>query len=334
MTNYHALSKQAWDKTLLQLRDHFLIYAPVLYDGNQDYELIDEDSLPAVVYNKPKPASPLKTFFLPIRENVINHEKSDRKRIIMGIPACDLSGLKIVDEIYLNNNYVDPTYQQNRDISILIGSDCHTIQEHCHCTAYGIRPYPEENHDITISLFQDKVYLQTQSGKGQDLISEISRFTELHEPTENEIRDLLNKRKAIEKTLNENNTDLPDYHETGDLILSSRDEIWKRYSETCVSCGACATICPTCTCFLLLEKTGFEKVRHLDACQYPGFEKVAAGEDPLKELHKRFRNRYMCKYVWKPRKFQSIACTGCGRCIEACIGNINKNELFLELAHP
>ncbi|MFW6095455.1 MAG: 4Fe-4S dicluster domain-containing protein [Bacteroidota bacterium] len=82
---------------------------------------------------------------------------------------------------------------------------------------------------------------------------------------------------------------------------------------------------------MLLERRNFEKVKHLDACQYPGFEKVAAGEDPLAPLHKRFYNRYMCKYVWKPDGFESTACTGCGRCIEACIGNINKNELFLEL---
>ena len=36
---------------------------------------------------------------------------------------------------------------------------------------------------------------------------------------------------------------------------------------------------------------------------------------------------------WKPQKFNSMACTGCGRCIEACIGKINKNELFMELAN-
>jgi ferredoxin len=72
----------------------------------------------------------------------------------------------------------------------------------------------------------------------------------------------------------------------------------------------------------------------MDACQYPGFERVAGGEDALFELPARFRNRYMCKYVWKPEKFNSLACTGCGRCIEACIGRINKNELFMELDKP
>jgi ferredoxin len=70
----------------------------------------------------------------------------------------------------------------------------------------------------------------------------------------------------------------------------------------------------------------------MDACQYPGFERVAGGEDALIDLHNRFKNRYMCKYSWKPVKFKSIACTGCGRCIEACIGKISKNEIFMELA--
>jgi Fe-S oxidoreductase len=39
----------------------------------------------------------------------------------------------------------------------------------------------------------------------------------------------------------------------------------------------------------------------------------------------------MCKYVWKPAQFHTKACTGCGRCTEACIGGINKNELIHEL---
>ncbi len=176
--------------------------------------------------------------------------------------------------------------------------------------------------------------LEINSDKGENFINELKKYTEdLKETTEKEIQEIFDKRKQITEQLDKQNKDLPDYTKTGELINNSGEEIWKKYSETCVSCGACAAICPTCTCFLLLEKPGFEKVRQLDACQYPGFEKVAAGEDPLGELYKRFYNRYMCKYVWKPEKFESLACTGCGRCIEACIGNINKNELFMELTN-
>ena len=59
---------------------------------------------------------------------------------------------------------------------------------------------------------------------------------------------------------------------------------------------------------------------------------MAAGEDPLKQLSVRFSNRYMCKFVWKPDRFKVNACTGCGRCIEACIGKINKNEVMEDMA--
>ena len=148
-----------------------------------------------------------------------------------------------------------------------------------------------------------------------------------------DIIQLLKKNIEQLKTyLMTSNKDLPDYKKTGKLVTEAKEEIWEKYSSDCVSCGACTTICPTCTCFLLIDKPGFEKVKQMDACQYPGFERVAGGEDALFELHNRFRNRYMCKYVWKPEKFKSLACTGCGRCIEACIGKINKNELFMELA--
>jgi ferredoxin len=90
-------------------------------------------------------------------------------------------------------------------------------------------------------------------------------------------------------------------------------------------------ICPSCNCFLLLDRKPFEKVRNWDACQYPSFERVAGGEDPLKRHWVRFQNRYLCKFLFKPERFGLLACTGCGRCIDACIGKINKNEVVRAL---
>ena len=331
MNKYYRLTKDSWDKTLLHLISQNDLYAPLEYGENQDYELIDPDLISHIVYNKPKPTTPLKTFFLPIKENVVKISKPGSQRIIMGIPSCDLAALNIQDEMYLNRDFEDPAYKKQRDRTILIGTDCHSTLEHCHCTTYDIKPYPEKNQDLTLIHNGDSIYLYTQTSKGDDLITILEEITSLSEPTENEIQTILNKREEMERILDEQNQYLPDYQKTGELVRESGEEIWHKYSQTCVSCGACATACPTCTCFILLEKPGFEKVRNLDACQYPGFEKVAAGEDPLAALYKRFYNRYMCKYVWKPEQFESTACTGCGRCIEACIGNINKNELFMEL---
>ena len=326
-TNF-AITKSNWESILIKLLDEYVIYAPYRFWNQLEYDRVTKDNVGDIVYNQPKPSTPLKTLFLPIRENVVNSSQPDQKRIIIGAPGCDLSALSILDEIYLDNDYPDPSYTKYRENTILMGFDCHSTNEHCHCTSYGFNPYPTENNDLVISLIDDNLLMTAQSDKG--LSFQEKYLTNHEQPTDEQKTKATEMRENIEQHLKEKNNDLPDYAQTGDLIMQSDDEIWERYAETCVSCGACSAICPTCSCFLLIERPGFEKVRSIDTCQYPGFERVAADEDPLRPLAKRFRNRYMCKYVWKPDKFKSKACTGCGRCIEACIGNINKNDIFRE----
>lgn len=331
MNHSFLISKESWDKILLALlRDHF-IYAPTLSDGNQDYCLLREEDITQIIYNTPKPTTPLKTFFLPVKENVVKPNTETATRVILGIPSCDLTALGLLDAIYLSEP-ADTYYQNKRENTILIGTDCHSTLEHCHCTTYGIQPYPEKYHDIALSVLNEDVCFTINSKKGEDFFQKISVDGLLKEAGKEELENVTIKRNEIVALLGDNNKDLPDYATTGELIKGSGEDIWLKYSRTCVSCGACATICPTCTCFLLIDRPEFEKVRQIDACQYPAFEKVAAGEDPLGSRYVRFRNRYLCKYVWKPEKFEHVACTGCGRCIEACIGKINKNELFKELS--
>ncbi|MCF8217665.1 MAG: 4Fe-4S dicluster domain-containing protein [Bacteroidales bacterium] len=323
-----AITKSNWKSALINLIDEYVVYAPYRFWNQLEYGRVTKDNIGDIVYNQPKPSSPLKSLFLPIRENVVNSSQPAQKRIIMGAPACDLSALSILDEIYLNHDYPDPNYMKYRENTILIGFDCHTTNEHCHCTSYGFHPYPTENSDLVISLIDDNFLISAQSDKG---LSFLEKYLSNEEQAPDEQKEKATEiRENIEHDLREKNKDLPDYDKTGEVVMQCGDDIWDRYSDTCVSCGACSAICPTCSCFLLIERPEFEKVRSLDTCQYPGFERVAAGEDPLRPLPKRFRNRYMCKYVWKPEKFQSKACTGCGRCIEACIGEINKNDLFKE----
>jgi ferredoxin len=179
-------------------------------------------------------------------------------------------------------------------------------------------------------LIDDVVLLRVISQKGIDFKN--SFLPGLTPADDSLVSEAENNHRKIESMLRDKWVDLPDYSKTGELVAGAKPGIWKKYSSRCVSCGACTVICPTCSCFLLIDKPGFEKIKQQDACQYPGFERVAGGEDPLFRLSDRFRNRYMCKYVWKPQKFRASACTGCGRCTEACIGKIDKNELFLELS--
>jgi len=326
---YFSINKEEWDRTLERLLISYTIFATVKNEFGLDYELIGPGNIGDISYNTPKPATSLKTLFLPVRENVTADRPNDKPRVIIGAPNCDIEGLGLPDEIYLDKDFPDDFYRFRRERTILIGSDCFGRQEHCHCMSYGIKPYTTEKADLSVIKMNDMVILRVISSQGLEFTQQLSLVTPMNDEN---IFQLIEKEHALtEALLAENNKKIPGYAETGELVKNAGVDIWKKYSSTCVSCGACTTICPTCTCFLLIDKPGFEKVKQMDACQYPGFERVAGGDDALFELHHRFRNRYMCKYLWKPEKFKSLACTGCGRCIEACIGKINKNELFAEL---
>jgi len=270
-------------------------------------------------------------FFLPVKLNVTLTEKISTKTIIIGAPSCDVEGLKLLDLIYFNEKFVDQTYFLKRENTLIIGTDCYEVQEHCHCTTYGINPYSEKGCDISLSSSINNLYLSSWSKKGDLFIKELISSGQIEAIGNNESELISEQRRRTIKYLDEKNKKLPGTVKTGEIIKESYQEIWKKYSSKCVSCGACSAICPTCTCFLLIDRPGFEKVKQQDTCQYPAFERIAGGEDPLKELSIRFRNRYLCKYFWRYRRFNAIACTGCGRCIEACIAKINKNEFIMEL---
>ena len=331
MNRSYFIAKENWNKVLASLTKDFFVFATTAEQGVQDYRMLTEEAVDEVVYHTARPVTPLKTFFLPVKENVVKPPAEVPQRIILGVPSCDLAALDMLDAVYLEEPYVDPYYRQKRETTLLIGTDCHSRLEHCHCTTYGGRPYPDKNHDLAVSVLREHVFITTHSDKGALFLERISEKDTFRPCGEEEMQELQQLREQMVAELNEVNSSLPDAEMTGGLIKSTGRDIWEKYASSCVSCGACATICPTCTCFLLIDRPGFEKIRQVDACQYPAFERVAAGEDPLANKWIRFRNRYMCKYVWKPAHYDTLACTGCGRCTDACIGAINKNELIVEL---
>lgn len=331
MVRYYQLERTAWNEALTGLLPLYRVYAPVYRKNTLDYKIIAKEEVPEIVYNTPKPVTPLKAFFLPIKENVVLTPAKDLPVVVMGVPGCDLYALDLLDKFFLDEDFPDLYYAERRSGTILIGTDCHSVNAHCHCTSYGLNPYPEKNQDIILNMLNGHVFVSVYTDKGEEFLSKILEAVPFRSLDGDEPNDVQQIRQKVKKELEGMNRRLPNYQESADAMLNAEEEIWRKYAKTCVSCGACALICPTCTCFLLIDRPGFEKVRQLDVCQYPGFERTAGGEDPLKKMENRFRNRYLCKYLYRPEKFEAIACTGCGRCIEACIGKIDKNELLVEL---
>jgi sulfhydrogenase subunit beta (sulfur reductase) len=111
---YKCIKKEEWDKTIEQLLLSYSIFASVENEFGLDYELIKPADIPKISYNKPKPVTSLKSLFLPVKENVTSERADEKPRIILGIPNCDIEGLSILDEMYLDTEYNDIFYRKRR----------------------------------------------------------------------------------------------------------------------------------------------------------------------------------------------------------------------------
>src|ERR1035437_8285032 len=251
---YKCIPKEEWDKTIERLLLSYTIFASVENEYGLDYELIKPRDILKISYNKPKPATPLKSLFLPVKENVTSEWIVEKSRIILGIPNCDIEGLGLLDEIYPDIEFNDVFYRNRRENTILIASDCFGIQENCHCLSYNIKPYSETNADLAVINLNGIIVLRILSAKGEDFVKKIPMMQSLED--KNLVSSIEKEQHATETLLMTSNVGLPDYKNTGELIIKAKENIWEKYAAHCVSCGACTTICPTCTCFLLIDKPG------------------------------------------------------------------------------
>lgn len=323
----YRLKDSKWSEYLAEILREFSVFAPIKRENSTDFEEIADKNISNIYYGGNTPTTPLKAFFFPIKENVTAANQT-QPRILLGVSNCDLAALDLLDNIYLGGDFSDQYYKDNRDRTIIFGKDCDTIKESCHCTAYSIKPYSEKNCDISMSVSEDYFYLSPMSKKGDALLDKF-KINQL-EALDSLPEKITQQREAMVSSLQQQNKDIPDEIESRKGIEKENPEIWKKHASTCVSCGACSMICPTCHCFLLIDRKDFEKIKNWDVCQLPAFSRVAAGEDPLEKLYERLKYRYLCKFAYKPDMFNALACTGCGRCIDTCIGKINKNEVIIE----
>ena len=284
----------------------------------------DINSCDSIELEKERTIDPIKILFYLSREN-LSVDGQYRKRILAGVKNCDLKALQITDMALLKDNFVDPSYKNWRENTIIISSDCDTIGSTCHCSLLDGKPYPEVGFDINISSVDDSYYMTIGSEKGEDFSERIMENISF-EGNNDEIKGMVeNKREALTRQLIGQN----EKYSIGSHFEKFRElteDAWKDESYNCVGCGGCTNICPTCYCIILNDESEakrFVKVRSYDSCQYNGYARVAGGGTPRPEMFQRFRNRYLCKFDYMESNFNTIGCVGCGRCSDTCPAEID-----------
>lgn len=281
-----------------------------------------------------------KSFVLPARSKIADYpsegwadiKETKKKRVLVGLKACDLASFAILDKVFLDDaDFVDPFYKKRRESLILVSSDCTYSSDSCFCNLMGYSPYPDKGFDINLSEINGGYLIESGSDLGNKILEELS----LPDAKENQILSRDKKRKKVIEKLQKGNSEFKKAFSRPDVLVSGTfdsDAGWD-LGSTCVSCSACTNVCPVCYCFTLFDREGkkkeqYERYMVWDSCQFKGFSQMAGGMNPRFSHMDQFKNRYYHKFFRFYERYNIYKCTGCGRCIDNCLGDIDMREVL------
>lgn len=240
--------------------------------------------------------------------------------VVFGVRGCDCRSFDILDRVFLANP-VDTYYQTRRENGLVITMSCSRPAETCFCGSFGIDA-ADPAGDITCWMTEDTLYWRANTEKGEKLTSAISV---LEDGEKEAVAEQMEKTRKILARLPLADLDLTGFDEEHMLELFNSKQ-WASLSESCLGCGTCTFVCPTCQCYDICEfNTGSEvkRFRCWDSCMYSDFTQMSAGQPRPTQLE-RFRQRFMHKLVYYPSNNEGIySCVGCGRCLQKCPINMN-----------
>ncbi|MFH1215546.1 MAG: 4Fe-4S dicluster domain-containing protein [Pseudomonadota bacterium] len=244
------------------------------------------------------------------------------RQIIVGVRPCDARS------VVLNNLPFqdDPFYQANMARTVLVGSTCSVICSTCFCHQVGGSPMGTEGLDIAISNIDEKFIVEVLNHKGEELLAEHN----LSPAVENDLAALSGQRA---KSPQGDGAKL-DALKAQDLNKLYEAPFWQGLGESCINCGACTFICPTCYCFDIQDETARgegRRIRYWDSCMFPLYSLHTSGHNPRGKKMQRTRNRFMHKLKYFPDRFGPFSCVGCGRCVQDCPVNIDIREVMNDL---
>ena len=252
---------------------------------------------------------------------VIDVREECQEFVVFGVRACDVKSFDILDRVFLSEPR-DSFYAMKREKGIIVSLACTKPSETCFCTAFGINA-SEPAGDVSAWKTADALYLQPNTEKGSALIERLSSL--LEECAEDAVNAQKEKiAKIMDKLpLKDLSTNAFGGGKTQELF---NDPAWDELSSTCLGCGTCTFVCPTCQCYDIKDfNTGNGVIRYRcwDSCMYSEFTKMAHGNNRLTQKE-RFRQRFMHKLVYFPENNEGIfSCVGCGRCLAKCPISMN-----------
>ena len=302
-----------------RLKENYRLFAPKRFPkrGPKGTDLIrygEISDFSEIVY-KEKAHFSSKEVFYPVSQTMF-YFKGDQcaekklendKDILLFARPCDINAIRRLDNIFLNNGQPDLYYSRMREKLHIILLECREGFDNCFCVSMNsnianeydaafriddICALVEVRNETLLPYFADEVPIEFTPA----FVKENKRAAHL---------------PKIER------------EKLGEIC---KLEYWNQYDETCIGCGGCNTVCPTCSCFdtvdVIYDETSLdgERRRVWSSCMLQDFTRTAGGGMARKTPGANMRFKVLHKVFDYNQRFggSEHMCVGCGRCIDRC----------------
>lgn len=327
------------DKLFKGIAESDTLYLPIEKGSQIEFYAYDDDA--KVRLDALHTVKSAKDAFLPNCETMMKFKvegknieieetaRTSEEFVIFGVRACDARSFAILDKVYLADP-VDTYYAARREHGIVVSLACSRPEETCFCNKFGIDATEPEG-DVVTWIAENNLYWEAKTEKGAALTEKIKSVFEEADSTA--VEKQKEEVKAIMDKLPLNSMDM-EYLKGADMMELFNSPKWEELYKSCLGCGTCTFVCPTCQCYDIRDyDTGHGIVRYRcwDSCMYKDFTMMAHGTNRKTQLE-RFRQRFMHKLSYFPiNNDGEFGCVGCGRCISKCPISMNITKVIKTL---
>lgn len=334
------LTKKSFPHWVEKLKSYKII-APVKDNNIWNFEIIDNPDDMDLNYSNTV-LSP-KKFIFPQREaffefgskNETGYEvkeilPEEDLMVIFGVRPCDARALLLTDLVF-SGDFQDQYYWKRRHSTTLVGLSCVTPpSQNCFCLSVDGSPFSKEGLDILLTDLGNHFYVESLTEKGDHLIKlAADLFTNSQAKDKAQVEE---NRKESEKRIARQIKNVKGIPLKLKKMFDS--EFWNEESLSCIRCGICTYLCPTCHCFDINDEIisnyplKGKRIRTWDNCQFPDFTMHSSGHNPRPNKASRLRQRISHKYQYFVEIYKHYQCTGCGRCVSKCPVGIDIIEVL------
>jgi len=286
----------------------------------------------------------LKNFLFPPRETLLSAKKDsdghwqmtppappNEPVAVIGMRACDLHGVRVLDKTLLDGPYVDEAYRARREALFLVAVHCRRAADTCFCHAMQTGPAVKEGYDLALSEFDDHFVVEIGTDKGAELLSAVA----WSECTSDESGAAGRQSQELEAAMHRESEagrrrslDTGTVHE---LLMNNLEHArWEEVGQRCLACANCTMVCPTCFCVSVDEVSDLtgesvQRERVWDSCFTAQHSYMTSGS-VRKSIASRYRQWLTHKLATWQDQFDTLGCVGCGRCITWCPVGIDLTE--------